>query len=302
MNSTPSRMGLFALVLSLVAGSLVSTAQATFLIGAASNYAVLVEPSLHNVQLTSDSGITGNLGIGSPVTSLGLSGATIHGNVNFSGAQPSGGPNFGGTVTGTVSNTVAAVTSALSTMNSLNTTLGAETGTVLTISGGGQTINASSGTLDGSGNWVFSVAKNGFNLSGGITINGSANDYVVINILNASSDEKINGAVNLTGGIVSDHVLFNFVGTGGQLGAAANKAIANGIFLAPNMKVNIDSVTIQGRLIGGGGTTSNNDFQIVSNAFVIAPVPEPSSIVLASAGGLALLYMAKRPMREKYPA
>ena len=273
-----------------ILGMASSATQAGFIIGSASNYAVLVEPSLHNVQLTSDSGVTGNVGVGSPVNSVGLSGGTIHGNVDFSGAQPSGGPNFGGTVTGTVANNVAAVTSALTTMNALNTTLGAESGTALIISGSGQIINASSGTLDGSGNEVFTVASNKFNNnSGGITINGTASQFVVININNGNSNEKFNGAISLSGGITSDHVLFNFVGTGGELGGAANKAIANGIFLAPNMKINVDATTIDGRLIGGGSTTSNNDFQIVSNAFVNAPVPEPSSAVLATCGLLGLL-------------
>ena len=264
--------------------------QAVFLIGSAANYGVLVEPSLHNFQMASDSGITGNVGIGSPINALQLASGKITGYLDFSGAQPSGGPNFGGTVTGTVSSNVAAVTSALNTMNSLNTTLGAESGTTLVISGAGQTINASSGTLDGGGNDVFTVASNKFNLSGGITISGTASQYVVINIGNGNANEAINGEVNLSGGITSDHVLFNFVGTGGQLGAAANKAVANGIFLAPYMKINIDAVTIDGRLIGGGGTSSNNDFQIVSNAYVVAPaVPEPSGIALAAIGFLGLL-------------
>jgi len=134
---------------------------------------------------------------------------------------------------------------------------------------------------------VFTVAANNFShLSGGITINGSASQFVVININNGTTNEAVNGAVNLSGGITSDHVLFNFVGTGGQLGAAANRAVANGIFLAPNMKINIDAITIDGRLFGGGSSTSNNDFQIVSNAFVI--IPEPSTIVLAAAGLLGI--------------
>jgi hypothetical protein len=279
------------------------SAQADFSIGAAANYAVLVEPNLHNFSLTSDSGVTGNVGIGSPINAVGLAGGTINGNLDFSGAAPSGGPNFGGTVTGAVNTSVSAVTLALNTVNSLNTTLGGEAGTTLVISGGGQVINASSGTLDGSGNEVFTVASGAFNLSGGITINGTASQYVVINVNEGTSNEKINGAVNLTGGITSDHVLFNFTGTGGTLGAAANQAVANGIFLAPNMKVNIDSVTIDGRLFAGGSSTSNNDFQIVSLAYVNAPagvpsVPEPNSIFLLSSV-LALTGLALRRSRSQ---
>jgi hypothetical protein len=262
-------------------------ARAGFSLGAGADFAVLVEPDLHNFNLTSDSGITGNVGIGSPINAVMLSSGTITGNLDFSGAAPSGGPGYGGTVTGTEMTSDSTVTSALSTVNSLSSTLGAESGTALTISGGGQTINATSGTLDGSGNYVFTVSASHFNPgggSGGITINGTASQYVVINVDNGTSNESINGAINLTGGITADHVLFNFVGTGGELGGAANDKIANGVFLAPDMKVNLNSVTIDGRIFGGGSTTSNNDFQIVSNAYVNAPgnsqVPEPASILL----------------------
>jgi choice-of-anchor A domain-containing protein len=190
-------------------------------------------------------------------------------------------------------------------MNTLSSTLGAESGTALTISGGGQTINASDGTVDGSGNEVFTVAANSFNLQNGITINGTASQYVVINIDNGTANEKINGAVNLTGGITSDHVLFNFVGTGGELGGSANKAVANGIFLAPNMKVNIDSVTIDGRLIGGGSSTSNNDFKIVSNAYVVQPnVPVPSTLVMLSimSGMVGMVWSYRRLTATKVAA
>jgi hypothetical protein len=286
-----------ATLVALIWAILPAQSHAGFIIGQAANYAVLVEPNLHNLAMTSDSGVTGNVGVGSPINAVQLAGGKIQGNLDFSGPQPSGGPNFGGTVTGSVSSNVSAVTAALTTVNSLNTTLGAEAGTPLTISGAGQIINASSGTLDASGNEVFTVAAGNFShLSGGITINGTASQFVVINVNNGNSNEAVNGAVNLSGGITSDHVLFNFVGTGGSLGAAANKAIANGIFLAPNMKVNIDSITIDGRLFGGGSTTSNNDFQIVSNAFVIAPaiVPEPSSALLAGVGVLGVAVWRRR--------
>jgi hypothetical protein len=272
-------------------------AQAGFSLGQGANFAVLVEPDLHNFNLTSDSGVTGNVGIGSPINAVQLSSGTITGNLDFSGAAPSGGPAYGGTVTGTEMTSDSNVTSALSTVNSLSSTLGAESGTALTISGGGQTIDATSGTCDtgvgnctsGGGNYVFSVSASHFNPgggSGGITINGTASQYVVINIDNGTTNESINGAISLSGGITADHVLFNFVGTGGELGGAANDKVANGVFLAPDMKVNLNSVTIDGRLFGGGSTSSNNDFAIVSNAYVHAPggtVPEPTSILLLGA-------------------
>jgi hypothetical protein len=62
------------------------------------------------------------------------------------------------------------------------------------------------------------------------------------------------------------------------------------------MKINIDALTIDGRLFGGGSSTSNNDFQIVSGAFVIAPaiVPEPSSALLVVVGILGLAVWRRR--------
>jgi len=307
-----NRFAITVAVLALIASSAVPC-RAQFSLGDAANYAVLVEPSLHNFQTTSDSGVTGNVGIGSPLNSVQLSSGTITGNLDFSGAwptapaNPGGGTNYGGT-TGPVTenNTgVSNVTSALSTVNSLNSTLGAETGSTLTISGGGQVINATSGTQDGSGNYVFTVASNKFNNdSGGITINGTASQYVVINIDNGTSNESINGAISLSGGITSDHVLFNFVGTGGELGGAANGAAAYGVFLAPNMKINVNGVTIDGRLFGGGSSTSNNDFQLNSLGYVDQPaaasVPEPSSgVVAAFVGVIALGWAGVRRIRHR---
>jgi hypothetical protein len=160
----------------------------------------------------------------------------------------------------------------------------------LTISGGGQVVNASSGTLDGSGNNVFTVASNGFNNNNsGFTINGTANQFVVINVNSGSSNESLGGPISLTGGITSDHVLFNFTGTG-HLGASAGGATVNGVFLAPGMLINLDNVTIDGRLFGG---QNNADFQTVSgfHLFAPAPVPEPASLIL-TLSGLATLGLA----------
>jgi hypothetical protein len=93
--------------------------------------------------------------------------------------------------------------------------------------------------LDGSGNRVFTVGSNGFNNNnGGFTIVGLATDFVVININNGTTNESLGGPISLSGGITPDHVLFNFTGTSGNLGASAGGATVNGLILAPNMKIN----------------------------------------------------------------
>jgi len=85
-------------------------------------------------------------------------------------------------------------------------------------------------------------------------------------------------------------VLFNFTGTSGDLGASAGGATVNGVFLAPNMKVNLDNVTINGRLFGG---RTNQDFQIVSGFQLNRPaavvVPEPAGRLLLAIGGLVAM-------------
>jgi hypothetical protein len=148
------------------------------------------------------------------------------------------------------------VTSALNTVNGLNTSLGGWNGNSPNDRGSGQTINASSGMLDATGNEVFTVAANGFNNnSGGITISGTASQFVVVNV--EHHQWELRGPISLSGGITGNQMLFNFVGTGSSV------------------------------VRGGGSTTSNNDFQIVSGAHVVpAPLIGHGFPVLLGVGGL----------------
>ena len=112
----------------------------------------------------------------------------------------------------------------------------------------------SNGTLDAFGNRVFSLTTSAYsNNNQGFTVVGGASDFVVFNINNGTSNEALGGPISLSGGIISDHVLFNFVGTSGNLQAATGGVTVNGIFLAPNMKINLDNViSINGRLSADG--------------------------------------------------
>jgi hypothetical protein len=82
----------------------------------------------------------------------------------------------------------------------------------------------------------------------------------------------LDGGITLTGGITADHVLFNFTGTGGQLGGNTNQA-QNGIITAdfqfPDMKLNIANTVIDGRLMGGDTCAPHFD------SGALEPVLEP---------------------------
>src|SRR6266850_346189 len=133
---------------------------AGFSLGDAANYAVLYEGAgSHNLQINSSpvngSTILGNVGVGTlsngtPQAQFNNP-AVINGNINFAGAVSITG---NAVIHGTTNGSVASVNTDLLNLNALSSTLGAETGTVMAISignGGTQTINASSGILDGSG-------------------------------------------------------------------------------------------------------------------------------------------------------
>jgi hypothetical protein len=257
-----------------------------FSLGTAANYGILTEAGApHTVQMA-NSTLNGNWGIGTGGTAQFANG-TVNGNVDFQGtSNPPG-----GTITGSVNGNVAAVGTALATVNSLATTLGSESGNSLAITGNGQTINATSGHLDGSGNYVFNVTS--LSLSGGITVKGNASQYVVFDFNNGNGNVKLNGTVSLTGGITADHVLFNFTGTGGQLGGNTHGGIINGDFLFPNMTLVINNTTIDGRLFGG---QPGQDFKFLAHTTLNAPIPEPGTAVLML-GGLGLMGLVSRRRR-----
>jgi choice-of-anchor A domain-containing protein len=272
--------------------------QAGFMLGAAADYAVLVEPGVKAFKLN-NSDIFGNVGLGTGVDGDLAGGGFIRpfpgppatpipgtGRLDLADAN-TGQVSGGAQALGGVFFNVSQVTTALNTVNALNTNLGAEPGTALTISGGGQIINVSAGILDATGNRVFTVGASNNN-NQGIVINGTASDFVVFNVP-GNSNQNIGGPVSLSGGIISDHVLFNFLGSA-NMNASTGGAIVNGIILAPFMSINIDNINLNGRIFGGRAGT---DFQWVSGADLFQPlpeqivgpaVPEPSTLLLGFTG------------------
>jgi len=280
--------------------------QAGFTLGDAQQFAVLSQ--FANNQLNFNNGtITGDIGLGSP-RQFTISNGSVNGNIRFSGAgnttgltpDPDPGSNpgpfavsGGGVVTGGVVVNDPFVTSALNYVNiNLSQTLGGEAGTALTLTSS-QTINASSGILDGGGNRVFTTTSVNLNNASILTISGSASDYVVVNV--TDNNPAFNGQIILTGGITSDQVLFNMFGgnyvthTGGPtLTISPNGQTTTGTFLDPNGGMQFNHGLLNGRFFGGDVQNQ----QIVSGASIFAPanIPEPTSLALAGlAGALCLL-------------
>jgi hypothetical protein len=291
--------GYSSLLLALAA----SPARASFILSDAGQFAVLGQFSNNQTNFNNGT-INGNVGMGSP-RQFTLSNCSVNGSIRFSGASnttgltpdPDPGSNAGpftvsggGSVTGGVVANDPVVTSAINFVNNLSQTLGGDAGTNLTLTSS-QTILASNGTVDGSGNYVFDTTSVNLNNASTLTISGGASDYVVINV--TDNNPAFNGKIVLTGGIISDHVLINMFGgnyvnhTGGPtLTVSTNGQVTTGIFLDPNGAMQINNTVLNGRFFGGDVQNQ----QIVSGATITGlPVPEPSSAALAIAGLLGLV-------------
>ncbi len=273
-------------------------------LGEAAYYGAIAGPNTKSLQF-SNSIYNGNVATDNSGTTAGgnyvqFSGGTINGNFSFVGTAQA---NLGaGTLNGSKIANDANVSSAYNTISSLSSTFASQTATSF---GGSGTLNATSGVLDATGSYVFTATANNFLAGGALTINGSATDSVVINVT-GNNNVQLKNLLNLTGGITSDNVFINILGVGQSVGGNTNKGIVNGVFVALDDKFNIDSTTIDGRIIGGG----SNDFQLVSNFVLNAPpspppqvnssVPEPSTWAMLLLGFAGIGFMAYR--RKSKPA
>jgi VCBS repeat-containing protein len=238
-----------------------------FSLGDAANYG-LIGFGGNNFH-TANNSITDSIGVGN-FLAVQLAGSVVHGNL------VSTGPAYlspGGTVTGAIIGNNAALSVDIAGLKSLSAAAAAETGTKLAVNGG--TINVNTGTLDASGNYVFTVTS--WNYGSGVTINGDGTHGVIFNI--PATIQPGLGAITLTGGITSDQVLFNDLSSS-QFQATQQNITTNGTWLAPNAPIVINVITIAGHLYGG---QPGANFQFVGNTLISLPAaPQTVTSVVAS--------------------
>lgn len=299
-RTTPAVAGL---CLSLACSTVFATG---FQLGDAANYGVLFQgqagttlninngPGLNGLAANGQIGIggAGHLQVSAPLT--------INGNVNFSGAAIDNLPATGVTLNGSVNGGIAQVQTDLNNLGALSTLLGAEAGASVLFNignGANQTVNASAGMVDASGNSVFTVSGVNFVNGATLTINGDGTHKVVFNL---SSSANFGGKIVLSGGLTSDDVLFNFTGgssatlSGGPtLAINSNGDALTGTFLDPNGPISLVHSILNGRLFGGG----NQNASIVSGGELNAPtIPDAGSSIGLLALGLGLVVAAKRKL------
>jgi hypothetical protein len=295
-----ARRGTFPCLLLALAGVLASTSasRAGILLGEASNYAVLYEGNGgHNLSISNVT-VNGNVGVGGTGVVQYSGPGTITGQLDFAAGNSGQFHNTNGSNVGptSVNYGVGAVTSALNTVNALNSSL-AGLGNGIAISGN-QTISESAGQLaivNGVAYRVFNVTSYSEGDGNLVTINGDGSGDAVVFDFGFNSNVNLGGDVALGGGLTDDDVLWNFTTSGQNISLNNNAssyplpAAFHGIILAPNDAISLVNANLDGRVFGG----DSSDMQIVSGDHINAPpttavIPEPATISLALAGGAGL--------------
>lgn len=286
------RVGIVGAALALMPG-VVARADSVGIGSDAMNYAVLYEGTGgHNLQITNVT-INGNIGVGGTGHVQNNGPSTITGRLDFSAPNTGQYANNNGMNVGptSVNYSIAAVTSALSAVGTLN---GSFTGGTALAINGTQTINENTGaleTINGVTYRLFSVTSYSENDGKLVTIVGDGSgDPVAFNF--GAGNFNLGGDVALAGGLTDDQVLWNFASSGANISLNNNAssfplpAAFHGIILAPNDVISLVNANLDGRVFGG----DSSDMQIVSGDTINAPSPAtPVPLPAPILGGGVLL-------------
>jgi choice-of-anchor A domain-containing protein len=134
-------------------------------------------------------------------------------------------------------------------------------------------VGAGTFTVTGNGGLnVISVGDVKLHGDGLLTLQGSATDYFVFNITGAYTMSS-KSSMSLMGGVTSDHILWNFIGTGnGANLASAGQAF--GTFLSPYRDFSMDDIVLTGSVISAG------HLAVGSKALIVPEMPTTTALVI----------------------
>ncbi len=284
-------------------------------LGTASNYGILVG-SGDTLTLTGGFNEAGNIGIGKNSTVNLTGNNAISGNAYEDSGITTNYTSGNTTVSGSI--VTQSMTTAIADANTASNAAAAMTAN-LSVSGGKINLSSSSITIKA----LTNLSENVLNISSlsltNSTLTFDDNGYTgakfIINVTGAfsiGSSGALKSLIKGINGASEDDIIFNIEGTGSTVsitGNSTNQVI--GTILAPNRSVTLGGGgSLTGAIIAGVNNAGTNyTVQNTSGGYNITglgftprtpPVntPEPSSIALFGAGGLALL-VARRRRRMK---
>ncbi len=231
----------------------------------------------------------------------------VAGNASITNGSIYGSMEYGGTasvsgVSGTISN-VAPPPDFFTYLQTQSQALSTAYAGMAVSSGAGVTNTLVGGTRSlstaSAGTFVFQLFASGFATTAQLNINAPVGATVIVNVL-GSSVAFTDKAFNLSGGVTSSNILFNFVDatslTMSGLGFNGSVLAAGAAFTFNNGYVNGDVVA---QSLSGSGQFNFQSFAgalPVTQTPPVTSVPEPATVALL-AGGLAMIGLAARKRR-----